>query len=148
MSNGGANESGFGTKGKRTARADANAVEVNATAGEYLSFDLAVRGASALFTFSCLHKLHMNQSSFQGFPSVDRFTWNWGKRASDFQHGDVLLAEDEYLVRMSFVPAIKYTLVVERRNRDGDTLEVLKDIDYESQDPTDRFGELLTVFLS
>ncbi|HKG20457.1 MAG TPA: hypothetical protein VKC34_01045 [Blastocatellia bacterium] len=148
MSNGGANESGFGKKGKRTARADENAVEVNATAGEHLSFDLTVKGATAIFTFACMHKSHLQASSFPGFPAIDKFTWDWGKKPADFQHTSVLLAEDEYLVRMSFLPAIKYTLVVEQRDKDGNTLKVLKDIDYESQDPTDRFGELLTVFLN
>jgi hypothetical protein len=141
-----ADVSGFGNKGTRTARKDRNAVEVNTGAGEYLSFVLTVKGAKAIFTFSCMHQAFKTESSFPGFPAIDEFSWTWGENPSELHHKEDGLEDDEYVVRMSFVPAIKYTLIVKHCRANGTTLRVLKDIDYESQDPKDRFGELLTVF--
>jgi hypothetical protein len=146
MSNNEVFETGFGNKGKRTVRAYRTGAKINAANGEFLSFNLKVKGAKAIFTFACMHKSHLTESSFPGYPHIDEFEWTWGKNLGELHHKQQGLTDDEYIVRMSFVPAVKYTLVVNHCAQNGDTIRVLKDIDYESQDPNDRFGELLTIF--
>jgi hypothetical protein len=146
MSNGDINESGFGNKGKRTSRVDENAVIVDSKKKEYLDFKLTVKGAKAIFTFACMHKPYKKESDFSGFPAIDEFEWMWGKNAGEFHHKAEGQKKDKYGVRMSFVPAVKYTLVVKHCDENGGTIEVLKDVDYESQDPHDTFVEFFTVF--
>ena len=105
-----------------------------------------MKGAKAVFTFACKDKTHKNASDFPGFPALSKFKWTWGKNAGELHHKAEGKKKDTYGVRMVFVPAVKYTLVVKHCDQNGNTIEVLKDIDYESQDPTDTFFEFFTVF--
>jgi hypothetical protein len=50
-----------------------------------------------------------------------------------------------YVIAMSFIAAIKYTLLVEHRRSDNTVKEVLIDADYKSQNPNDKFRELLSI---
>jgi hypothetical protein len=129
----------FGNAGKRTVRKHVGAVQVKLSAGEHLAFKTTVEGAEAVFTFACEHKARRSADEFPGHPK-QVYEWTWGKAANDSDASD-----DEYGVRMSFVSATKYTLLVEHRKNDT-VLAALKDIDYESQDPTDKFTETLRIF--
>ena len=50
------------------------------------------------------------------------------------------------LVAMSFVAAIKYTIVIEHRAGNNNKSRTLKDLDCESQDPHDNFTSSLRIF--
>ena len=132
----------FGNAGTRTVRKSSAVVIIDQTQGEYLEFKLSVRGAKAIFTFACKHRAIRSENEFPGHP-LETYEWQWLKQLSDFDAHD-----DQYGVRMSFVPAIEYTLVVDYCNSEGTVIERLKDIDYKSTDPEDKFQEPLRVFTS
>ena len=46
---------------------------------------------------------------------------------------------------MHFAAAMKYTLVIEQRDRNNQLIQTLKDIDFESKSPEDKFPEGLRV---
>jgi len=54
--------------------------------------------------------------------------------------------DDMYVIAMSFIAAIKYTLLVEQRDQSNNLIRKIKDIDYESQAPEDNYTETLRVF--
>ncbi len=132
----------FGNAGKRTARQQLGSVQVNRTAGEYLSYKLTVEGATPIFSFACEHRSLRSEKDFPGHP-MREYEWLWGKDDADSDADD-----DVYVVGMSFLTATKYTLRVEHRRDDDSVIKLLKDIDYESQDPNDNFKETLRVFSS
>ncbi|HKS42805.1 MAG TPA: hypothetical protein VJX74_19490 [Blastocatellia bacterium] len=132
----------FGTAGTRTVHKSSGIVIVDQTQGQFLTFKLSVKGAQAVFTFACKHRPLLSEINFPGHP-LATYEWEWLKQLSDFDAHD-----DQYGVRMSFVPAIKYTLVVDHCDATGTVIERLKQIDYESADSQDKFEEPLRVFTS
>jgi hypothetical protein len=131
----------FGKAGKRTVRSYTPAVKVLLSQGEYLSYRLTVSGAVPEFSFSCSHRTLRSATDFPGHPK-QVYEWTWGQDPSDKDADD-----DIYGVRMAFLTAKKYTLVVDRRRKDGSLIPpVLTDIDYESAEPTDGYQEDLHVF--
>jgi hypothetical protein len=54
--------------------------------------------------------------------------------------------KDTYAVGMLFTSAVAYTLEVEHLTRDEELVERLIDVDYESDDPEDKYTEILAVF--
>ena len=130
----------FGVAGKLTVREFDGAVKVRISSGEYLFFRLTVQGAVPLFTFACKHQPRLSEHQFPGHPKkVYEWTWSKGTDESDAQ-------DDMYGVAMSFLTAIRYTLVVEHRDAEDNLINLLKDIDYESNHPADNFTETLRVF--
>jgi len=130
----------FGVAGKLTVREFDGAVKVRISSGEYLFFRLTVQGAVPLFTFACKHQPRLSEHQFPGHPKkVYEWTWSKGTDESDAQ-------DDMYGVAMSFLTAIRYTLVCEHRDAKDNLINLLKDIDYESQHPADNFTETLSVF--
>lgn len=73
---------------------------------------------------------------------MQSYEWNWLKNPGE---GDA--SQDIYGMQLSFVSATKYTLRIEHRNSKDGLIQLLQDIDYESQDPKDWFQEPLEVFL-
>jgi hypothetical protein len=113
---------------------------VNTTGGEYLYFKVTVKGAEPIFTFACKHRARRSAQQFSGHPKGEyEWTWSHNNNESD-------AADDMYVVGMLFITAIKYTLLVEHRSQDDQLINKLKDIDYESQEPSDSFTEALRVF--
>jgi hypothetical protein len=129
----------FGVAGKRTVREFNGAVKVRVSEGEYLSFRLTVQGASPIFTFACQDKPRLSEHEFPGHPKKV-YEWTWSKNADESDR-----TSDVYGVTMSFFTAIRYTLVVEHRNSDDSLIDLLKDIDYESNHGADNFTETLRV---
>jgi hypothetical protein len=133
----------FGVAGKRTVRVYKGAVIVRFSQGEFLSFRLTAQGAEPIFTFACMHHALRSEHQFEGHPK-QVYEWNWGRNPGQEIDAD----DDMYGVAMSFITAIKYTLLVEHRQQNGGLIKVLKDIDYESQAPQDNFTETLEVLAS
>jgi hypothetical protein len=130
--------SDFGKAGKMTIRENDNAVMVNISKGEYLYYKLTVEGAIPIFTFACTDKPRF--SADHNHPHKV-YEWTWCKDSDDSDSPD-----DLYGVAMLFMTAIKYTLVVEHLDKSKNIINTLKDIDYESQEPSDNFTEVLRVF--
>ena len=129
----------FGVAGKLTIREFDAAVKVRVSQGEYLFFRLTVKGAEPIFTFACKHKARLSEHQFAGHPKkVYEWTWSKGQNESD-------LPMDMYAVGMSFITAIRYTLLVEHRDQNDGLIDLLKDIDYESTHSADNFTETLRV---
>jgi hypothetical protein len=129
----------FGVAGKRTVREFDGAVKVHVSKGQYLFFRLTSQGAEPIFSFVCQDKARMSEHQFPGHPKkVYEWTWSKGVNESD-------RVNDVYGVTMSFFTAIRYTLVVEHREADDTVIDVLKDIDYESNHPADNFTETLRI---
>jgi hypothetical protein len=130
----------FGVAGKLTIREFDGAVKVRVSQGEHLFFRLTVQGAVPIFTFACKHIPRLSEHEFSGHPKKV-YEWTWSRGSDESDAGD-----DMYGVAMSFLTAIRYTLLVEHRDQGGNLINLLKDIDYESQHPTDNFTEVLRVF--
>jgi hypothetical protein len=142
--------SDFGKAGKLTIRTHDVAAVINLSVGEYLYYKLTVSGASPIFTFACKHHARLSEHQFAGHPK-ETYEWTWcrptaGAAGVPDEKSDA--ADDMYGVAMSFIAAIKYTLLVEHRGKDDSLIRKLKDIDYESQDPHDNFTESLRLFSS
>jgi hypothetical protein len=133
--------SNFGNAGTRTARVDIDTVLVHLSVGEYLSYKVVAKGAEAVFTFACAHRLLKAANQFPGHPMAS-YDWKWFKNPGE---GDA--SQDIYGVQFSFASAVKYTLRIEHRNAQDGLIQLLQDIDYESQDPKDWYQEPLEVFL-
>jgi len=130
----------FGKAGKINSREDDNSVLVRLDQGQYLFFRMTAQGAEPIFTFACKHRARLSASQFSGHPKqVYEWTWGRGSNTAD-------AADDMYVVSMLFITAIKYTLRVELRDENDQVLNLIKDIDYESQEPTDHFTETLRIF--
>lgn len=130
----------FGVAGKITVREFDGAVKVRVGQGEHLFFRLTVQGAEPIFTFACKHKARLSEHEFPGHPKKV-YEWTWSRSADESDASD-----DMYGVAMTFLTAIRYTLLVEHRDAQGTLINLLKDIDYESQHPQDNFTETLRVF--
>ncbi len=133
--------SNFGNAGTRTARVDIDTVMVHISAGEYLFYNVIAKGAEAVFTLACAHRLLKAANQFPEHPKQS-YEWKWLKNPGE---GDS--TQDIYGMQFSFVSAIKYTLRIEHRNALDGVIQLLQDIDYESQDPKDWYQESLEVFL-
>jgi hypothetical protein len=131
----------FGNAGKRTARTDIDTVMVHISSGESLYYKVIAKGAEAVFTFACAHRLLKAANQFPGHPK-QTYEWKWLKNPGE---GDA--SQDIYGMQFSFISAVKYTLRIEHRNAQDAVIQLLQDIDYESKDPKDWYQESLEVFL-
>jgi hypothetical protein len=137
----------FGNAGTITVREHDVAALIKLSVGEYIHYQLTVQGAEPIFTFACTHSDRLSADNFDGHPK-QVYEWTWGRSGSldDLPNEPADSDDDTYVVSMSFITAIKYTLVAEKRDANDDVMRTLKDIDYESQDPEDSFTEILRVF--
>jgi hypothetical protein len=137
----------FGKAGKLTIRHDDVAAQIDITAGEFLFYRLTAKGAEPIFTFGCKHRVRFSEHQFAGHPKATyEWTWNRPLPGSSIPNESNDAPDDMYGVAMSFIATIQYTLLVEHRDRNNNLIRVVKDVDYESQDPTDNFTESLRLF--
>jgi hypothetical protein len=137
----------FGNTGTIIVRESIPAVQVNVTDGEYLFYQLTVSGAVPIFVFACTHETRLAAEQFEDHPKAT-YEWTWSRSTSDpddIPNVDSDDGEETYVVVMHFAAAIKYTLVVEHRDRDDNLIATLKDLDFESQTAEDKFSEGLLV---
>ena len=130
----------FGNKGKRTAEVDLNAVEIDSGGGEFLYYKLEAEGARPVFSFADENRTLLGVGNAGDVPKPE-YTWKLGAQGFPTDSAD-----EVYGVAMLFTAIVRYHLVVEARNSAGLRIKILKDIKYESQDPTDQFQETLSVF--
>lgn len=132
----------FGTAGTITVRNNRrkNAVDVKFNQGEYLYFRVKVSGPTASFTFNCNDGAILS-SKTADFPNHPQQVYEWTKKAADV-HSD----DDMHGLRMLFITNHKYTYFVEHRDASNNIIEILKDVDFESQNNKDKFTELLRIF--
>lgn len=123
----------FGNAGTRTARIDTPAV--GAGSGDLIVYSVAVSGADAAFGFGCQHREVLSARDIDG--GQPRAHYQWKYTPDD--------PNDMLVLLLSFAPAIKYTVRIERMSPAGALLESIRDVDYESQDPLDRATDSLTI---
>lgn len=132
----------FGNAGMRTVRTNVALLAVDLSAGEYLFYEVTVGGAEAAFVFTCEHRTLLESTDFPDHPQ-QVYRWVWSAEHFNSDNSD-----DVYTVMLSFLSAINYTLLVEHRKADDSLIAKLKDIDYTSQDPNDKFRETIEIFSS
>jgi hypothetical protein len=125
----------FGNAGKLTIRTDKGAVMVKA--GQHIHYCLTVSGATPIFTFVCEHKPRLSAEDFG--PPKQTYEWDWRFPA------DADAPDDTYVVAMSFLTALKYTLRAELRTANDNMLSLLKDFDAESNDAHDKYPSSIEV---
>ena len=131
----------FGKMGKVTLRTDNVAALVNISTGEYLSYKLTVNGANPIFTYACEHKPRLSEHQFPGHP-LNTYRWDWCRGAATDSDSN----DDMYAVTMSFIAALKYTLLIRQHDSTGAVIKTIKDVDYESSSPKDNFTATLHIF--
>jgi hypothetical protein len=127
--------SDFGNAGKLTVRVDNGAVMVKA--GQQIQYSLTVQGEIPIFAFACTHKTWLTDQSFPGPQRQYSWAWKFPADADD--------TDDVYVVEMSFLTALKYTLRAELQTANGNMLSVIKDLDAESNDSNDKFPSSIEV---
>jgi hypothetical protein len=125
----------FGNAGKLTIRTDKGAVMVRA--GQKIQYFLNVQGDIPVFSFACSHRVRLSEKNFPG-PQA-KYAWAWEYPV------DADSPDDGYVVEMSFFTALKYTLRAELQTANGNLLDVIKDLDAESDDSNDRFPSSIEV---
>lgn len=128
----------FGVAGTRTKRVFNTLVEVKVSSGEHLHFFIRAQGAAPIFSLACTHKTLWSEKTFG--PPAANYERVWPLTPLEVDSQD-----DEYVFKVSFFAASKYTLRLERHDATHQVLEVVNDIDYESTHHADQFREFLTV---
>jgi len=128
----------FGNAGTRTKRVFKTFVQVNVSANEHLHYFITVLGATPLFSLSCEHKTLWSAQNL-GPPAMN-YDRIWPLLPTEADSND-----DEYVFMVLFFAATKYTLRLERHDANHQVLEVVEDIDYESNFHGDKFREFFTV---
>jgi hypothetical protein len=129
----------FGNAGTRTKRTSLGFVRVMLSLDQHLHFYIVAQGGTPVFNLACSHKGIWREADFVGHPQ-EIYERIWPQDSSEVDATD-----DSYGVAFSFAHATKYTLVVERHNNAHNLIEIVKDIDYESNDSGDAFVESFTV---
>jgi hypothetical protein len=118
--------------GTRTVHKSEAAWIVRASAGEFVTCTVDVRGAVADFKFVCEH-----HDVFVPAPlTLSRYQWRTLHIRPDGRN-----AADVHTVQLNFTGAKFYRYRMELFAAGGTLLETLKDIEYGSEDPTDVFLE-------
>jgi hypothetical protein len=126
----------FGTSGKRTVRRNKRAVILESD--ELLVYTLIARGSTPAFGFACRHEPILSADTIEGPRPREKYVWEYTPHVAD----DVLQ------LLLSFVGILKYSVRIDRLTTDGALVEVVRDVDYESEDPEDTAEDRLTVLQS
>ena len=127
---------------KRTERTNKSAVKVNLLGGEYIDYSLTVSGARGVFALADRKdRPVMKDTDWPAPQQTYHKRWPQETPQAPPENGEV------YSLAMSFITALKYTYVVKRCQADGKLLQIIKDIDFESQIPQDTATVSLTVFI-
>ncbi len=123
----------FGKAGTRTARI--NKPLVRMVIGDLLVYTVTVEGAAAAFGFGCRHREVLSADTLNGGQPTAEYQW-------EFEPDD---PDDTLALLLSFLPAVKYTVQIDRISAAGALLETARDADYASPDPTDTVTDKLAV---
>jgi hypothetical protein len=120
----------FGNAGTRTVHASEAACTIDASAGEFILCTVDVKGALALFTFACTHNGALVTPTG---PPQSRYQW----MKYDEEHSKVKLGDNHTLSLMFSGGATWYRFRMELFDANMALLKTLKDVEFESSDPTD-----------
>jgi hypothetical protein len=137
----------FGKGGVRNKKIYHSDVSVNGTAGQYLNYQLNVKGARPAFVFTCAHRQISSADQFAGHPMAT-YCWKLWKANANPEPTDFTadaFPTDVFTVGMSFLAATEYELVIEVRDPTGSNIQTAQDIVYSSQFAEDSYIEGLTV---
>lgn len=127
----------FGNAGTRTVHQNDPACIVDATAGEGIACVLDVRGALPLFTFVCAHRTALASPS--GAPA-SKYEW------STYDQENSREDDDTHVLTLRFSGgAVWYRFRMDIVDANRVTVRTLKDVEYESLDPTDVAEEPIRV---
>jgi len=115
---------------KRTIRVARGRVRVNN--GQHLHYFITVDGSKPVFSLSCKHKTHFDADDLG--PPKKNYEVIWERTSADEGPND---DGEFYTFSMSFIGALKYTLLVALHDGGHNVVEdgVIVDADYESDDP-------------
>lgn len=130
----------IGSSGTVTTRADKQSVYLNFKDGERLRYRLKVEGATPLFNLSSSQRTLW---SSEGLPPSSRYERMWPRDDSEIESDNEILA-----FAVSFIMATKFTLTIERLDKSGNVLEVIKNKDYQSENASDNYFDTLRVVIS
>lgn len=127
---------------KRTERTNKSAVKVKVSGGEYLDYSLTVSGARGVFALAdSKNRPVIRDTDWPAPQQVYHKRWPQETPQAPPEDGEV------YTLAISFITALKYTYVVNRCQANGKVLQVIKDMDLESQISQDNASVSLTVFI-
>lgn len=115
---------------KKTRRVLLGGVRVND--GQHLHYSVTVEGSEPVFSLACRHKKHFNAADLG--PPKKHYEVVWPKISADEEPSQ---EGEDYTFSMSFVAALKYTLLVELHDAEHNRVGagVIVDADYESDNP-------------
>ena len=127
----------FGNAGTLTTRVDKSAVLLNFKDGERLRYRLKAEGAAPIFTLANTHRILWRSGDPSPASGYERV---WPKDESEIDANVEMLS-----FSVSFVAATKFTLTVERIDKSGNVIEVVKNKDYQSTDASDNYSDALRI---
>jgi hypothetical protein len=114
-----------------------SAVFLNFKNGERLRYRLKVEGAAPIFALASSHRPLWNSGDSAPSSTYERV---WPKDESEIDADN-----DTLTFAVSFISATKFTLTVERIDKSGNVVEVVKNKDYQSTDASDRYFDTLGI---
>lgn len=129
----------FPTAGTETVRANEAGAIVDASLHELIICTVTVEGGRPSFVFT---RDDVTLHDAEAFPGHPKKKYQWILSHDD---GTLTLADAAYTLSIGFVGAFKYTYVMEHCDEFGARLALLKDIDYESAEPTDTQSEPILI---
>ena len=116
----------------RIVRANDSEVEVNLSGGEYIDYSLTVSGARGAFSLTDGKKRVVMMDS--DWPASQRtFHRRWPLDTPQAPPEASVM----HTLTFSFFTAFKYSYVASLCSADGKVLRIIKDMDFESQNPLD-----------
>jgi hypothetical protein len=119
----------FGNAGTRTVHASEAGGTIDADAGEFIICTVDVRGATAAFSFDCTHRTLFTPDG----PPLPRYQWT----TVDGPGSQAAMGDVHVLVLRFSGGAIWYRYRMELFDANLAVKQVLKDVEYETSDPTD-----------
>jgi hypothetical protein len=137
----------FGADGTRDETTCDPSVTVDATAGEYLDYNLKASGAVPGFTYVCAHRDPISNS--KQFPGHPQANYRWKLQRTGAALPTVVAADsptfDAYTVTLLFIAALEYELTINLCNQDGTLKKLVQNISYKSANGGDNYSEPLGV---
>ena len=137
----------FGANGTRDETKCDPSVEVNASAGEYLDYNVQASGAIPGFTYVCAHRDPISNS--KQFPGHPQANYRWKLQKTGEALPTVVASDastfDAYTVTFLFLAALRYDLTINLCNRDNTVKKVVQQVSYKSSNGGDNYSEPLGV---
>lgn len=127
------------TYAKRTPSVDAGEVKLSSQNGEFLQYELKASGPIPIFSFECGKGVLFNASDFPGHPTTI-YKWLHGKNRGEIDQLELCS------LHLAFLTNSTYTVIVQRMDKSGKSLQMVKDVTYEGG-PTNTIDDSLRIHL-